>query len=132
MGGQQGIAGDLRSHVAIAEDEVGQDREHCFARRALDTPDGEPTEADTGVMGVTRQAPTATTGRLVGQLKAQGQEKGEDAFEKRLAVAQELQVGGFIVKIDGDGPVFAGLARGVWHGSPSGQGVVATDDPRWG
>jgi hypothetical protein len=65
-------------------------------------------------------------------LKAKGEEKGEDAFEKRLAVAQELKVGGFVVKIDGDGPVFAGLASGVWHGSPSGQMVGATDDPRWG
>src|SRR5262249_38084028 len=132
VGGQQGIAGYRRSHVAIAEDEVGQDREHRSACGALDPPDGEPTEADTGVMGVTRQAPTATTGRLVGELKAQGQEESHDAFEKRLAVAKELKVGGFVVKIDGDGPVFAGLASGVWHGSPSGQVVVATDDPRWG
>src|SRR2546422_4209252 len=31
-----------------------QDREHRFTCGALDTPDGEPTQADTGVMGVTR------------------------------------------------------------------------------
>jgi len=47
-------------------------------------------------MGVTRQASTATTGRLVCQLKAQGQEKGKDAFDKRLAIAQQLKV----LKID--------------------------------
>jgi len=40
-------------------------------------------------------------------LKAQGQEKGEDAFDKRLAVAKELNVGHFIVEIDGDGVVFS-------------------------
>jgi hypothetical protein len=132
VGGQQGIPGDLRSHLAVPQDEVREDREDGFARGTLDTPDGEPTEADTGVMGVACEAATATTGRLVCQLKAKGEEKGEDAFEKRLAVAKELKVGGFVVKIDGDGAVFAGLASGIWHGSPSGQMVVTDDDPKWG
>ena len=83
-------------------------------------------------MRVARQAPAAATGRLVFELKAQGQEKGEHAFDKRLAIAKQLKVGRFVLKIDGDGPVFAGLAGGVAHGSPSGQMVVAADDPRWG
>ena len=83
-------------------------------------------------MRVAGQASTAATDRLMRELKAQGEEKGEDAFEKRLTVAKELKVGGFVVKIDGDGAVFAGLASGVWHGSSSGQGGVAIDDPRWG
>jgi hypothetical protein len=109
-----------------------QDGEHRFAGRALDTPNSEPTEADTGVMGVPCQASTATTGRLVGELQAQGQEKGEDAFDKGLAITKQLKVCRFVLKIHGDGPVVAGLASGVWHGSPSGQVVVATDDPRWG
>src|SRR5262249_6365987 len=60
-----------------------------FARCTLDTPNSEPTQADTGVMGVTRQAPTATTSRLVCQLKTQGQEKGEDAFDKGLAITKQ-------------------------------------------
>ena len=58
-------------------------------------------------MGVAGQAPAAATGRLVCELKAKGQEKGEDAFDKRLAVAKELNVGHFIVEIDGDGAVFS-------------------------
>jgi hypothetical protein len=33
-------------------------------------------------------------------LKAQGQEKGEDAFNKRLPVINQAKVGGFVVKID--------------------------------
>ena len=111
MGGQQGIAGHLRAHLAIAQDEVRQDREHRFARGALDTPDGEPTQADTGIMGVARQAPAAATGGLVGELKAEGEEKGEDEFDKRLAIAQELKVGRFILEIDGDGAVLRGS---VW------------------
>ena len=37
--------------------------------------------------------------------------KGEHAFDKRLAIAKQLKVGRFVLKIDGDGAVFAGL---VW------------------
>src|SRR5215471_2267004 len=62
-----------------------------FACRALDTPNSEATEADTGVMGVTCQTPTATTGRLVCQLQAKGQEKGEHAFDKRFAIPKQLK-----------------------------------------
>jgi hypothetical protein len=54
MRGQQGIAGHLGAHLAIAQDEVGEDREHRFAPRTLDTPDGHPTQADAHVMGVAR------------------------------------------------------------------------------
>ena len=35
-------------------------------------PDGEPTQADPGVMGVTCQAPAAATARLVCELKEMG------------------------------------------------------------
>ena len=104
---QQGIAGHLRAHLAIAQDEMREDREHRFARRTLDTPDGDPTQTDTDVMRVARQAPAAATGRLVFELKAEGQDEGEDTFEKRLAIAKQLKVGRFVLKIDGDGAVFA-------------------------
>jgi hypothetical protein len=90
-----------------------------FARGALDTPDGETTQPDTGIMGVAGQASTAVTGRLVFQLEAEGEEKSEHELEKRLAIAKELKVGRFVLKIDGDGPIFAGLTGGVAHGSPS-------------
>src|SRR5919205_3442197 len=127
--GQQHITGDIRAHLAIAQNEVGEDRKHRATRGALDAPDSEPAQADTGIMGVARQAPTATTGRLVCQLKAQGQDKGEDAFDKRLPVAKEFKVGCFVLKIDSDGTVFAGLAAGGSHGSSSDQMVGAPDDP---
>ena len=68
----------------------------------------------------------------MGELKAHGEEEGHDAFDKRLAIAKQLRISGFVVKIHGDGAVFAGLASGVAHGSPSGQMVVAIDDLRWG
>ena len=84
MGGQQGIARDLGSHLAIAQDEMRQDGEHRFARGALDPPDGEPTQTDTGIMRVARETPTAATGRLVGELKAKGEEEGEHNSRKAL------------------------------------------------
>jgi hypothetical protein len=132
MGCQEGIASDFRSHLAIAQDEVGEHGEYRATRRALETPDGEPTQADPDVMRVARQASAPVTCRLVCELKAEGQEKGEDAFDKRLAIAKQLKVGGFILEINGEGSVFASLASGVAHGSSSGQVVGASDDPRWG
>ena len=83
---------------------MGEDREDRFARRTLDAPDGHPTQTDTSIMRMPRQAPAAVTGRLVCKLKANGQEEGEHELEKRLAIAKQLKVGCFILKIDGNGP----------------------------
>jgi hypothetical protein len=132
MGGQQGIAGHCGSHLAIAQDEVRENREHGFACGTLETPDGETAQADTGIMGVACQVPALTAAGLVGELKAKREEKGEHAFDKRLAIAKQLIVGRVVAKIDRDGPVVAGLAGGVAHGSSSGQRVGAADDPAWG
>jgi hypothetical protein len=88
MGRQQGIASDLGSHLAIAPDEVGEDYEHRATRGALETPDGNPTQADTDVMRVARQAPATATGRLVCQLKAEREDEGQHTFEKRLTIAK--------------------------------------------
>jgi len=66
------------------------------------------------------------------QLQAQGQHEGEYAFDKRFAIAKQPIVGRFVLKVDGNGPVFAGLTGGVAHGSSSGQIVDVADDPRWG
>src|SRR5215813_371119 len=92
MGRQQGIARDLRSHLAIAQDEMGQDGEHRTTRGALDPPDGDSTQTDTHIMRVARQAPTAVTGRLVDELKAKRQHEGENTLEKRLPIAQQMKV----------------------------------------
>jgi len=105
MGGQQGIAGHLRAHLAVTQDEVRQDREHRFARRALDTPDGETAQPDADIMGVPCQTPAPATRRLVCELKAKGEEKGEDTFDKRLAIVKQTKVGGFVLEIDSDGAV---------------------------
>ena len=49
-------------------------------------------------------------------------------LEKRLAITKELKVGGFILEIDSDRPIFAGLASLFWHGSPSRHWVCTVDD----
>jgi hypothetical protein len=51
-------------------------------------------------------------------LKAEGHDEGEDTFEERLAIVKQLHVGRFVLKIDGDGPVFASLAGCGSHGHP--------------
>src|SRR5438132_5145607 len=49
----------------------------------------------------------ASTGRLVGELKAHGKEEGEDKLDKRLSIGDQLEVGGWVLEIDGDGAVVA-------------------------
>jgi len=81
-------------------------------------------------MGVARQAPAPATGGFVFQLKAEGHDEGEDTFEERLAITQQLEVGRFAPEINGDSAIIAGLAGGVAHGSSSRQMVDGADDPR--
>jgi hypothetical protein len=118
MGRQQGITGHCWPHLAIAENEVGEDREHGFAPRTLEPPDGDSIQADTNVMGVARQAPTAATGRLVLELKAKGHDEGEDTFEERLPIAKQLEIRRFAPEIDGDRAVFAGRFSRCAHVLP--------------
>ena len=40
------------------------------------------------------------------ELQAKRQEKGEDTLDKRLGVVKQLEVGGFILEIDGESAVF--------------------------
>ena len=115
--GDQGIAGHVRPHLSVAQDQVRQDGKHGLACRALDTPDGEPTQAETGIVGVARQAPTRAAAGLVEELKADGEEEGQDKLDTRLGGAQERSVGRLIVEIDGDGAVFACHFGGLPHAS---------------
>jgi hypothetical protein len=98
----------------------------------MDAPDGETAQPDAHIVRVTGQASTAATGRLVGELKAKGQEESAHEFNKGLAVAKQLQVGRFVSKIDGDGPVFAGPFGGCAHVSPLCHQVLYADETQWG
>jgi hypothetical protein len=103
--GPQRITGDLWAHRAIAKDDMREDREHRFTPCTLDAPDGETTQPNTDIMRVAGETPAPATGRRVGELKAQGQDKDEDELDKRLAIVQQAKVGCFILKIAGDGAV---------------------------
>src|SRR4029450_4463382 len=90
-----------------APDDVGGDRQPRSACGALDTPDGETTQPETGIVGVARQAPALAAAGLVEELKAEREEKREHELDKRLGITKELKVRRLILKIDGDGPVLA-------------------------
>src|SRR6266700_1419565 len=102
MGRQQGITSYLWAHLTVAQDEMREDRKHRFTRGTLHAPNSEPTQADSNIMGVARQAPAATTAGLVCELKTEGEEKSEDEFDKCLAIVHQLKVSGVIVEIDGN------------------------------
>jgi len=54
----------LRSHLAIAQDAMREDCEDRFARRTLDTPDGDAIEPYSDVMRVSGEGPFPATGPL--------------------------------------------------------------------
>src|SRR6266568_4889856 len=95
-----------------------QDREDGFTPGALDTPDGETTQPETGIVGVARQALTLAAAGLVEELKAKREEKREHELDKRLGITKELQISRLILKIDDDGPVVACRRGGLSHLSP--------------
>jgi hypothetical protein len=66
-------------------------------------------------MGVTSQAPIAVTSRFVGELKAQGEDEGQDKLDECFAIVEQLEVGGFIMEIDGEGAILAFGFVGLWH-----------------
>ena len=107
MGGQQGVAGHLRWHLALAPDAMREDRAQRCARGARATPEGDPTEPETEGRRVTCQAPATATGGLVLEPTPPGQDARRHQCEKRLAVAKELTGGRLVLKIDGDGAVFS-------------------------
>ena len=79
-------------------------------------------------MGVARQAPTATTAGLVCELKAQGEDKGQDELDKCLAIVNQLKVSGLIIKVDGNRAVLSFRFGYLSHVSPPGQMVVLAHD----
>src|SRR2546425_1203321 len=110
---------------------AGQSTYNRFARGALETPDSDPTQTDTHVMRVARQASAAATGRLVFQLKPQREDERQHQFHKGLAVAKQLKVGRFILEISSDGPVFARRFGRCAHVLPPGHQVSSADETRW-
>ena len=70
-------------------------------------------------MRVARQAPTAATGGLVGELKPKREDERQDELDKRLAIVNELEVSGFILEVDRNRAVFSRRFGPIAHVSPS-------------
>jgi hypothetical protein len=95
-----------------------QDRKDRFAHSTLEAPNREATHPDADVMGVARQTKAAHACGFMLQWEAKGEEKGEDAFDKRLGVVQELKVRRFILEVDGDSAVLPYPCGCVAHMAP--------------
>src|SRR2546426_12267543 len=88
----------------------------------VNAPDGKPAQADSHIMGVASQTPAAVTGRFVVELKADGEDEGEDQLNKRFGVVQQCKGGRLIVEVDGEGAVLACRFGSIAHvSSPSHQ-----------
>jgi len=132
MGGQQGLAAHVRWHLARASDDMRQDREHGLAPRTLPPPDGETPQTNADIMRVACETPALAAGGLVLELKAKGQEKSENELDKRLAVLNQAEVGGFVSKINGDGAVFSRRCGRCAQVSPLCHQVSSAEETRWG
>jgi hypothetical protein len=66
-------------------------------------------------MGVASQSTATVTGRFVGELKAQGEDEGQDKPNECFAIAEQREVDGLIMEIDGEGAVLAFGFVGLWH-----------------
>jgi hypothetical protein len=55
------------------------------------------------------------------ELKAQREDEGQDELDERLGIVEELEVGGFIVEVNGNGAVLSSRFGGLGHvASPCG------------
>src|SRR5438046_9627574 len=96
-------------------------REHGedgFTRRTLEPPDGDPAEADTGVMGVAGQASPPAARRLVCGLEGEREDEGQHTFDKGPAHSKEPQKSRFGPENNRDGPGVAGSLSGVCRAVP--------------
>ena len=67
------------------------------------------------------QTTAAVTGRFVCKLKTQREDESQDKLDECFAIAEQREVGSFIVEIDGNGAVLSGRFGGVGHvASPCG------------
>jgi hypothetical protein len=62
--------------------------------------------------GEWRVSPPPATGGCGGELQAQGQDKGEDERDQRLAIMQQAEGGRFILESNGESAVVARLCSG--------------------
>jgi hypothetical protein len=66
------------------------------------------------------------------ELKAKREEEGEDKLDERFAIADQSEVGGWGLEIDGDGAVVAWRFGGLSHISPSVEMAIGADETSCG
>ena len=66
-------------------------------------------------MGMTGQTATAVAACLMVELEAEREDKGEDKLDKRFAVADQLEVGRWVLEVNGDCAVLACHFGGLCH-----------------
>ena len=91
-----------------------------------------PPQPDPDIMRVAGETPAPANRSPFGELQAQGDDKGEDELDKRLAIGQQAKVGRFILKINGNGAVVPRRGRYCAHVLPPDHRVSLVDETRWG
>jgi hypothetical protein len=107
MGSHHGIVGDLSFEPAISQDERRQDGKDRFALRPLKPPDHQTTKPNTGRVGMARQSISPRAPRVMLELEANGQDKGDHQINAGFALPQHVHVGSLIVKIDDNSTVLS-------------------------
>jgi hypothetical protein len=90
VSGQEGITSRIGSHLAVSQDEMGQHGKNGLASRALNAPNRETAKPNAGIMGVAGHRATAITSRFVLELKANGEDEGQDELDECLGIVEEL------------------------------------------
>jgi hypothetical protein len=94
---------------------VGQHRKDRFARGALNAPDGETTQANPSIMGMTGQRAAAVAAGFMMELKANREDKRHNALNEGFAITDQLKIGGLVLEVNGDGTVCSSCFGGVAH-----------------
>jgi hypothetical protein len=132
VGGHQGSASPLQARLPLPPDARGPDGQPGLAHGTWAPPAGETAPSHAEGMGGPRHASAAAPGRLVVQLTTASQEARPHDCDTRLAVAQALHVGGFVLQIASDGPVCTGLVGRTAPGPSAREMVRTADDPTGG
>jgi hypothetical protein len=83
-------------------------------------------------MGVTGQTAAAVAACLMVELKAKREDEGEDKLDERFAIADQSEVGAWVLEIDGDGAVLAWRFGRLFHISPSVEMAIGADETSCG
>ena len=81
---------------------------------------------------MTGQTATTVAAYLMVELKAEREDKGEDKLDKRFAVADQVEVGRWVLEVNGDCAILACRFGSLSHISPSVEMAIDTDETSCG